>query len=156
MVFELLVCSIVVAMYSCILQGADHALRLAVGPGMLRFREAMLNPVRGTNAVKEQGKGIFVPRLIGKLDAIIGQDGVDAIGHSRNEVTQELNRQWSGSLVEHLNVGELRGAVNSHKQIQLAFFRLNLGNIEVEIPNRIAFETLLSGRSRVSGKRLIP
>jgi hypothetical protein len=43
MVFELLVCSVMVAMYSCILQGADHAFRLAVGPGMLWFREAMLS-----------------------------------------------------------------------------------------------------------------
>jgi hypothetical protein len=60
---------------------------------MLRLREAMLNPVCSTNAVKEQGKGIFVPLLIGELNAIIRQNGMDAIGHNRNEVAQELNCQ---------------------------------------------------------------
>jgi hypothetical protein len=93
---------------------------LSVDPaGMLRFNEAVLNPMRSTDAVKEQGKGILAPLLIGKLNAIIGQDGMDAIGHSLNEVTQAPNRQWSGSLVKVFNVCELRGTVNDREVLTL-------------------------------------
>ncbi len=44
----------------------------------------MLDPVLVANPTKDVIEGVFVVRHIGELDAVIGQHGVDCIGHGSN------------------------------------------------------------------------
>ena len=44
------------------------------------------------------------------------------------------------------DVSEFRGAVDGHEEIQFAFSRLNLGNINMEVTERVGLELLLGGR----------
>ena len=44
--------------------------------------------------------GVTVARLLGELDAIVGQDCVDAVGHGFQQVFEELPRRSPISLVD--------------------------------------------------------
>jgi hypothetical protein len=60
-----------------------HSLDLTVSPWMVGFGQPMLNPVRVADHVKTLGPRmctVSVSGLLGELDAIVGQDGVDVIG----------------------------------------------------------------------------
>jgi hypothetical protein len=44
-----------------------------------------------------------------------------------------------------LGEGELRGPIHCHVQVELAFFCAELGDVDMEVANRIALEGLLGG-----------
>ncbi len=46
-------------------------------------------------------------------------------------------------LVAPFDVSELGGSVNAHKEVALAFGRLNLSNINVKVAKRVGLERLL-------------
>jgi hypothetical protein len=41
-----------------------------------------------------------------------------------------------------LGIGELRGAIDGHKHVQLAVFRLHFGNVDMKVANRICGKLL--------------
>ena len=65
---------------------AVHPFDLAVGPGMLDLGQPVLDLMFVTDPVEDVVEGIFVVRHIGELDAVIGQHGVDCIGHSSDQI----------------------------------------------------------------------
>ena len=65
---------------------------------------------------------------------------MDFVGHSREQVAQEFDRDHAGHALVQLGESELGGTVNRHKQVQLAFFGLDLGNVKVKIADGIRFE----------------
>ena len=75
---------IVVIPLDCgVLDCSVHSLNLTVNPWMVGFGQPMLNPVRVTDDVKTHRPRmccISVSELLGELDAIAGEDGVDVIG----------------------------------------------------------------------------
>jgi hypothetical protein len=82
-----------------------------------------------------EGVTIFDP--VGKLDAIIGQDGMDFVGNSGNEMAQELSRDRPR---RPLGKGELGGSVNGDKQVQLAFFGAHFSNVNVKVADGVFLE----------------
>ena len=66
------------------------ALDLPVGPKMLYFGEPVLNAMFAAGAIKNMLKGKSVAFLIGELIAIIGEDDVDSIGNSGDQIAEEL------------------------------------------------------------------
>ena len=89
--------------------------------------------------------GITVTRLLGELDAVIGEDRVDAVGHGLQQVFEELPRRSSISLVDQLCDGELAGAVDADEQVELAFGGLHPGDVHVEKADGVALEALPLG-----------
>ena len=100
-----------------------------------------------------------VTRLLGELDAIIGQDRVKLVGHNNQHLFQELARCAPGRLVTKPHHGKFRPAINGYEQIELAVTAAHLGNVpshglqanheraaDVEKPDRIGFELLLGGQ----------
>ncbi len=70
------------ALDSGILDRAVHPLDLAVGPGMVRLCQAVLDPVGVADHVEAHGPGedrIPVPRLLSELDAVVSEDHMDLI-----------------------------------------------------------------------------
>ena len=64
------------------LEYSVHSLNLTVSPCMVGFGQPMLNPVRVTDHVKTHRPRmccVSVSGLLSKLDAIVGEDGVDVI-----------------------------------------------------------------------------
>jgi len=70
--------------------------------------------------------------LLCELDAVVGQNGVDLIGHGFEHVLQELPCGLPVCLLDELGHGKLACSVNIHEQVELDFSSLNLGNIDVE------------------------
>ncbi|ESY52262.1 hypothetical protein X744_29585 [Mesorhizobium sp. LNJC372A00] len=74
----------------------------------------------------------------GELDAVVGKHGVDFVGHGRDQPEQELFRDGDGGLLVQLDEGELRGAVDSDEHVQFALLGPDLGNVDVEVADRVA------------------
>src|SRR6185312_11842308 len=75
-----------------------------------------------------------------ELDAVVGQHGMDLIGHGLEEMAEEVARDPCGRLLVQLDEGELRGAVDGDEQVELAFGRPDFGDVDVEEADRIALE----------------
>ena len=108
----------------------------------------MLDPVGPTDHVEAHRSGIDgapVARLLGELDAIIGENGVDLIGQGFDHALQKLPGGLSVSRSNELGKRELVCPVDADEEVELAFSRLNLGNVEVEKPYWIALEPVALG-----------
>jgi hypothetical protein len=128
-----------------VLDNAIHPLDLTIGPGAFRLSEAVLDVVRLADHVEAhltRPSGVTVAWLLGKLDAIVGQDRVDPVRHRLQQVLEGLPSRSSISLVDKLGDREFTRAVDANEQIELAFGGLHLGNIDVKEADRIALEAL--------------
>lgn len=63
--------------------------------------------------------GVPVARLIGELDAVVGQDRVDPVGNSFEQALQELPCPLPVSLFYKQGDGELAGAIDGCEQVEL-------------------------------------
>ncbi len=114
-----------------LLDRAVHPLDLSVGPGVVRLREPVLNVVRFADHVEAhltRPGGVTVARLVGELDAIVGQDRVDPVRHRFQQVLKELPRRSPVSLVDELGDREFTRAVDADEEVEFAFGCLNLGD----------------------------
>jgi hypothetical protein len=67
-------------------EGAIHPFYLAIGPGMVGCGQPMVNTMLMTDTIKDMVQGIDIAHPIGKLDAVIGEQRVDLVGHGSNQV----------------------------------------------------------------------
>jgi len=86
--------------------------------------------------------GVTVARLLRELDAVVGQDRVDAVGHGFQQKFKELPSRPPISLADELGDRKLTGAVDADEQVELAFDSLNFGYIYVKEADRVALEAL--------------
>jgi len=70
---------------------------------------------------------------------------VDPLWHRLKQVLQELPRRLAVGFLDQLSHGELAGSVKGHKELELAFSSPDLGNIDMERTDRVAFELLPLG-----------
>ena len=68
---------------------------------------------------------------------------MEPVRHGRDQVAQERGCDHFPGLLMQFHENELGGAVDSDEEIQLAFGRLNLSNINVEVAERVGLELLL-------------
>ncbi len=64
-----------------------HTLDLSIGTWMLDPDEAMFNATFSTNPIKDVLRSVAITR---ELDAVILQHRVYAVGHSLNQIAQEM------------------------------------------------------------------
>jgi len=111
-----------------VLDGAVHPLGLAVGPRVIGFGEAMLDPVLLADAVEdvaaEHGDDFAVAaqvfREVGEGHAVIGEHGVDRIREGRHDVTEERGTfHLAGTVVEGED-GKLGHSVDGEEHDELA------------------------------------
>lgn len=141
---------VVVTLHGGFLDGSVHALDLAVGPGVIGFGQTMFDSTAKTDAVEgmttEASRwSSAVPGQVGELNTVVGQHGVDAIGNGRNQRFQKRGSSAHVCAFDQFNKGELRGTVDSHEQIEFAFSGANLGQVDMEVADRVALELLPVG-----------
>ena len=144
------------------------------GPGVLRLGRAMIDS--GLRASELEGVGAEefssferIPDVWDRrasdarrreLDVVVGQDGVDLVKHGLEKGCQELGCGPRRGLLVQLDEGELRSAVDRDEEVELALLGSDLGDVDVEVADRVAPELLnlrLTGLSpSTSGNRLIP
>ncbi len=152
---ELVVAVVVIAFYGGVFDGAVHPLDLPVGPGMVGLGEPMLDAVLTADLVEAVDPVTRCPAVavlwqVGELDAVIGQDGVQRVWHCLEQRFEERDRGRPICLVVELGEGELGGAVDSDKEVQLAFPGSDLGDVDVEVADRVDLELLLGKACRRS------
>ncbi len=160
--FELVMGVVEVALDGGLLDGSVHALDLPVGPGMVGLCKPMFDsmkaaePIEGV-AAEACGWPLPVLRQIGELDAVVGDHGVDAIRNCFNERFEEGCGSSDICFFDELDHSELRGPVDGHEQVKLAFGGSHLGQVDVEEADRIRIELPLARLSpSTSGRRLMP
>ena len=132
---QLIVAVVMEAFDGGVLDRPVHPLDLAIRPRMVRLGQPVLDPVGFTDHVEAHRPGVdgvAVPGLLGELDAIVSENGVDVIGHGFEQVLQELPGRLSVGCRNELGDGELGSAVDSHKEKELALGSLHLGNVDVD------------------------
>ncbi len=140
MVTKLLMGIVVVTVDGRIFERAVHALHLTIRPRMFGFGQAVVNAMLATNPIKQKLEGILVARMISKLNPIVSQNSVDFIGNGSEKMAQKFGGDGTGRMLVYLNKGKLRGTINGHKQVKLAFFRLYLSDVDMKIADGIGFE----------------
>jgi hypothetical protein len=111
-----------------------HPFDLAIGPRMVGFGQPRINPILLADAIKDMVKGVDIALAIGELDAIISEHRVDLIGDGGHHVPEELSGDHFVGFCMQLGIGKLTGAVNGDQQGELAFFRADLGDVDMEVP----------------------
>jgi hypothetical protein len=81
---------------------------------------------------------------LGELEPIIGEHRVDLIADGGHQVPWDLSGGHFVGFCIQLSLGKPTGAVNRDKQAELAFFRADLCDIEMEVADRIRLKLLLA------------
>ena len=137
-----------------LLDGSVHALDLTVGPWMPWFRQPVIDVAEHTGVFEGMGaeqlssthefldlrRAPCLAARIGEMGSIIGQDGVDLVGDRRRQTAQEIGCDAPAGARMELDEGELRGAVNRYKKVELSFFVANLSDVYMKIADRIGLE----------------
>ena len=156
---QLVVRRIVEALDGSFLDGAVHALDLPVGPRMSRLGEAMVDAVLGAGifervcpdrlAAVEREPDIVCRRAgvswRGEVGTVVGQDDMDAIRHGLDQRPQEVSGDAARRLLVQFDEGKLCGAIDGNQEVELALFGSDLGDIHVEVAERVGFEGTFIG-----------
>ena len=82
---------------------------------------------------------------VAELDAVIGEDSMYPVGDRLDQCRQEVGRSLHvGSRVQS-GKGKLRCAIDCHEEVEPALPSTNLGDVDVEVADRVGFEGLLRG-----------
>lgn len=137
---EVLVGFVVEALDGCFLDGSVHAFDLAVGPGMFRLGQAVVEVGLGAGELEGMGAEELSAFLCepdlrgcgtaiagrGEMHSVVGEQGVDFVGHGLDQRVQEVGRNPLGGLLMDLDEGELRGPVDGDQAVKLALLGANL------------------------------
>ena len=148
--FELVVGVVEVSLDGSVLNGSIHAFDLPVGPGMVGLGQAVFDSMNETEPVEGMaaeacGWSLAVLRQVGELDAVVCEQGMDAVRNGFNERFEECGSSPHICLFDEFDHGELRGAVDGYEEVELAFGSSHLGQVDVEEADRICVELLPSG-----------
>ena len=147
---------VVVATDGGFLDGAVHAFDLSVGPGVVGFCETMIDIVLRAGQIEGMGAEdrlmldhrldfrdapAFASRF-GEVGAVVGEDGVDFVGDDLDQLAQEVGCDASGGARVQFGIGELADPIDGHEHVELAVLGPDLGDVDVEIADRIGFELL--------------
>jgi len=131
-----------------ILDRPVQAFHLAIGPGMLDLGASVLNPVFWAAQVEQMGdvrggRAIRVARRKRELDAVVRQHGVDGVGNRGDQRDQEGGGCAPVRVAHKLDEDERAGAVDRHRQGQLAFCRSDLDDVDMNVADGVGLEWLL-------------
>lgn len=145
---QLIVVFVVEPFHGRFLDRPVHPLHLAIGPRMVGLGESVLDAVRLADHVEAHWPGVDgvpVPQLLCELNAIVGKNRVDLVGYGFEHVLQELPGCLSVRCRNQLGDSELGRPVDSHKEKELSFGGLHLGNVDVEEADGVPLELLPPG-----------
>ena len=134
---QLVMAVVVVALNSGFFDGAVHTLDLAVSPGMIGFGKSMVDAMQQAGAIegmaaKAGGWSLSILWKISELDAVVGEHGVNAIRNCSDQRFEESRSSLHVSTLDQLHESELRNAVDSHEEVELAFRGANFRQIDTE------------------------
>ena len=148
MATKLIVAIVVIPFDRGVLESAVHPLDLSIGPRMVRFGQSVFNLIRRTDHVEAHRPRIGcvpVSGLVCELDPVVRKNGMYFVQNGFERVFKKLPRCLAVCFVDQLRDGAFAGPINGYEEIELAFLRSHLGNVDVEIADWISFEPLPLG-----------
>lgn len=103
----MLVIFIVIAIHGGFFQSAIHLFDLAVCPRMVDLGKAVFDLMLMAHVIKDVKECPPIIFAVGELDAVIGEDGMDAVRHDCDEIAQELRSFHLAMRFEQLDIGIL-------------------------------------------------
>jgi hypothetical protein len=92
-----------------------------------------------------------------ELRAIIRQHRVDRVGHGGDESAQEVGGDSARGLRMELSKSKLARPIDGYEKKDATFFRMPLGNVNMEVPGGYFLNFLLARLSpSTSERRLMP
>ena len=110
---------------------------------MLDPGQAMLDGMLNADTTKDMVEGVMIASTVCELNAVVGQHGMNGVRHGFDQVAKELCRNHLGGCWMEFGEGKLRGPVDGHEEIEFALSRLYLCDVDMEIADRVAFESFL-------------
>ena len=109
---KLVVASVVIAFDGRFFDGAVHALHLASRPWMVGLGQAVFDVVLAAYLIEAENSVTGCPSVpvawqVGELDAIVGQDCIQPIGHSLDQRFEKRHGRLPISLLVQLHEGQL-------------------------------------------------
>src|SRR5260370_8146210 len=83
-----------------------------------------------------------VLRQIGELDSVVGEHGVDAIRNGSDECLEEGSGRLHIGLFHEFDHSELRGPVDGHEEVELAFARSHFAHVHMKEAHPITAQLL--------------
>ena len=80
------------------------------------------------------------------MRAVVGQHGVNCVGHGLDEGAQEISGDASRGLFVQFHEGKLGDPVDGNQQVKPTLSSLNLGNVDVKVAERVDLELALARR----------
>jgi hypothetical protein len=145
MCLEVVMSLVMIVFHGGVFAGTLHAFDVAIGPGMMGLRQPRVGGVLLADAVNDLVERGLLALPVGELHAVVRQDGVDLVGHGSDQAAQEWRRHGLAGLWVQLGLGTRARAVDGHEQIERAFFGVHLGDIAVEVSERVGLEGLCGG-----------
>jgi|GEM_PF-1389898 len=144
---KLVVTLVVEALDGGLFDRSVHTFDLSIGPRMVWFCRAVLDALGRTRAVEHVhaqsgGRAVSARRQVAELNPVVGQNRVNLVGHDAENVVQERGGSLDSGLFFEPREGELGGTVDSNEHVQLALGCTHLGNVDMEVANRVALECL--------------
>lgn len=145
---ELIVCVVVKALDGRFLDRPVHAFDLSVRPRVLRLRQSMFDAKLLAGAIEGMSAepGCWtkpILRQVGKLDAVVRQHRVDFVWDCRHQRFEEAAGGGGVGGLCKLDERELGRSVDGDEEMELAFRRAHLGNVDMEEADRIGLELAL-------------
>ena len=116
-----------------LLEGAVHPLDLTVRPEVIRLGQAVIDVVFTAHAVEDVATCEQVLLTVGELNAVVGEQRVQLLGHGLDEIVEKLRRDQLRRPRVQFSVSKLAGAVDGYKQAELSLLGPDLGDVDVEI-----------------------
>ena len=99
--------------------------------------------MRFTDRIKFQLVFPLHRRLFGKLAAIIGQDRMDTVRRPLDQPPEECTSVFAFGAFGQFCKDKLGGAINSHKEFELALLGSDMADVQMKVADGICLETLL-------------
>lgn len=146
MCFQVIMSRVVIFFHGGFFERAVHAFHLAIGPGMVGFGQPMVDARLLADAVKDVEECVLIALPVRELNAVIGQHGVDLVGHGADQVTQDLCGYGLVGVCMPLGRGQLADTIDGDNQRALAFCRADLRDGDRAVAEGIGLERFLRRR----------
>ena len=124
---------------------------------MLRLRQPVVDIVEGAGifeGMRSEGLllGDHLPDFhrrpgvasgIGEVGSVVGKDRVDLVRDGLDQSTQEVCGVAPRDRLAEFDEGKLRGPVDRDEEVEFALRGSNLGNIDMELSDRVSLELSL-------------
>lgn len=145
---ELIGAAVVVVLDGGLIAGPVQSLHRTICQRLVGLGQPMVDTVLEADLVeamnpKAGGQSVAIARQIGELTAVVGEDYMEPIGHSRDQPFVEDNLCRTIGQLQQLNENALRRSVYPADQIDFAFLRPACGNVDMGEADRLGLEPRL-------------